>query len=124
MLEYYPEKESVVRRAKQQLARIYLREHNYDKAMAIFEELAASTDAAKEYRAWGLAGKVVVLTLEEKYHESAKVLNELWPLRGELRDEQMQKLLDRAIRQNREKLGAQGRKQWDELLKPEPHHGP
>ena len=124
VMEYYPEKESVVRRAKQQLARIYLREHNYDKAMAIFEELAASTDAAKEYRAWGLAGKVVVLTLEEKYHESAKCLNELWPLRGELRDEQMQKLLDRAIRQNREKLGAQGRKQWDELLKPEPHHGP
>ena len=64
VLEYFPEKESVVRRAKQQLARIYFfREGDYDRALAIFDEFAASTDADKEYRAWGLAGKVGVLTL-------------------------------------------------------------
>ena len=34
--------------------------------LAIFDELAALTDADKEYRAWGLAGKVGVLTLERK----------------------------------------------------------
>ena len=57
VLEYFPEKESVVRRAKQQLARIYLRTRDDARAMAIFEEFAAATDADKEFRAYGLAGK-------------------------------------------------------------------
>ena len=106
VLEYFPEKESVVRRAKQQLARIYyFRDKDYDRATAIFDELAASTDADKEYRAWGLAGKVGVLTLEGKYKESAEVLDELWPLRGELRDKQMQELLRFAVKEINSHLG-------------------
>ena len=116
VLEYFPEKESVVRRAKQQLARIYLL-RNDDRAMAIFDELAASADADKEYRAWGLAGKIGVLSLQGKYGESAEVLDELWPIRGELRDEQMKKLLDRAIQENRSHLAPQSRQQWDQWLK-------
>ena len=106
VLQYYPEKESVVRRAKQQLARIYLLHKEYDKALQIFDELAASTDADKEYRAWGLAGKVGALALQGKYAQSANVLNDLWPIRGELRDEQMKNLLDHAVREIRTQLGA------------------
>ncbi len=123
VLEYFPEKESVVRRAKQQLARIYLL-RNDDRAMAIFDELAASADADKEYRAWGLAGKIGVLSLQGKYRESAEVLDELWPIRGELRDEQMKKLLDRAIHENRSHLAPQSRQQWDQWLKTEFPHTP
>ncbi len=124
VLQYYPEKESVVRRAKQQLARIYLLHKEYDKALQIFDELAASTDADKEYRAWGLAGKVGALALQGKYAQSADVLNDLWPIRGELRDEQMKNLLDHAVREIRTQLGAQGRQQWDQWLKTQFHHTP
>ncbi len=72
-----------------------------------------ATDADKEYRAWGLAGKVGVLTLEGKYRESADVLDDLWPIRGELRDEQMKKLLDhchpaRTARSSARKAGSNG----------------
>jgi serine/threonine-protein kinase len=119
VLEYFPEKQSVVRRAKQQLARIYLQRKDYDQAMEIYDELAALTDADKEYRAWGLTGKVGVLTLQGKYAESAEVLDELWPLRGELRDEQMKKLLAVAIKENSLHLGPQNRRQFDRWLQTE-----
>jgi serine/threonine-protein kinase len=124
VLEYFPKKESVVRRAKQQLARIYLREKDYDRALAIFDELAASTDADKEYRAWGLTGKVGVLAIEGKYSESAEALDELWPIRGELRDGQMQKLLRVAVKEINSHLGPQDRKQFDRWLKTEFHATP
>jgi serine/threonine-protein kinase len=114
VLEYFPEKESVVRRAKQQLARIYLRTRDDARAAAIFEEFAAAADADKEFRAYGLAGKAGLLTLEGKFRESADVLDELWPIRGELRDAQMQKMLEHTIRENRSKLGPQTGRQWDE----------
>ena len=40
VIEYFPEKEYYVCRAKQQLARIYLREYDFDRAMVIFDELS------------------------------------------------------------------------------------
>jgi serine/threonine-protein kinase len=119
VLEYFPEKEYLVRRAKQQLARIYLRERDDARALAIFEEFAAAADVDKEFRAYGLAGKTGVLTLQGKYQESADVLDELWPLRGDLRDAQMQKMLDHAIEENRAKLGPQSQRQWDQWLQTE-----
>ena len=60
-----------------------------------------------------------MLTLQGKYQESADVLDELWPLRGELRDAQMQKMLDHAIKENRDKLGPQSQRQWDQWLQTE-----
>jgi serine/threonine-protein kinase len=119
VLEYFPENKSVVRRAKQQLARIYLRNREDARAMALFEEFAAAPDADKEFRAFGLAGKAGILTLERNFAESAGVLDELWPIRGELRDPQMRKMLDHTIRENRAKLGPQTRGQWDQWLEAE-----
>ena len=84
--------------------------------MALFDELAAYPDEDKELRAFGLAGKVGLLTLQGKYEESAKVLDELLPIRDELRDEPMRKMLDYAIKENRDKLGPQSRAQWDKWL--------
>ena len=44
------------------------------------------------------------------------MLDELWPIHGELRDEQMQKMLDHTIRENRSKLGPQAGRKWDKQL--------
>ena len=107
VLEHFPKKESVVRRAKQQLARIYFfREGDYDRALKIFDEFAALTDADKEYRAWGLTGRVGVLTHQRKWSDAAEVLDDLWPIRGELRDKQMQEMLGDAVREINRNLGA------------------
>ncbi len=119
VIEYFPEKKAVVRRAKQQLARIALRQRNDAQAMALFDALAADPDEDKELRAFGLAGEVGLLTLQGKYQESAKVLDELLPIRDELRDEPMRKMLDYAIKENRDKLGPQSRAQWDKWLQSE-----
>ena len=84
MIDYFPEKEYFARRAEQQLARIYLREGDFDRAMAIFEKLAALGDDEPELRAFGLAGKCGVLSLRGQYRESAAVLEQLWPIRDKL----------------------------------------
>jgi eukaryotic-like serine/threonine-protein kinase len=116
VIEYFPEKEYLVHRAQQQLARIYLRERDYERAMDVCEDLAAASDSDKEFRAFGLAGKCGVLTLQRKYRESAEALDELWPIHQELRDVQMRKMLDYVMRENRSKLGPQTGRQWDTWL--------
>ena len=116
VIVYFPEKQYLVRRAKQQLARIYLREGKYDQAMRIFDEFAALGEADQELRAFGLAGKCGVLTLEGKYHQSAAVLEQLLPIRGKLQDSQIRQLLYQAVRKNRKELGVQTSDQWEKWL--------
>jgi len=114
VIDYFPEKQYLAERAKQQLARIYLREGSYSEALAIFEEFAALDE--EELRAFGLAGKCGVLTLQEQYRQSAAVLDQLWPIRSKLRDPQIRQMLSYAIRKNRSKLGTQDRQEWEEWL--------
>jgi tRNA A-37 threonylcarbamoyl transferase component Bud32 len=102
--KYYPSNHSLVRRAKQQLARLYLRESRYDEALAIFEQFA-STGPSDEYRVFGLAGKAAILTLRKQYHDSARVLETLWPMRDKLRDLQMQQLVQTVLKKNRAEVG-------------------
>ena len=114
--EYFPEKQYFVRRAKQQLARIYLRKSDYDRALAAFRELAALEESEQELRAFGLAGECGVLSLEGKYAESAAIAEQLRPLRNKLKDPQMQKLVAYAIRKNRSQMGTESSKQWGKWL--------
>ncbi|MBN2475344.1 MAG: serine/threonine protein kinase [Pirellulales bacterium] len=116
VLDYFPDKQYFTRRAKQQLARIHLREGDYDQALILFNGFADPGEPDVGLRAFGLAGKCGVLTLLGKYGESALVLDELWPIRSELRDEQMRKLLDSVVKTNQSNLGAHSTRQWDEWL--------
>jgi serine/threonine-protein kinase len=114
VIDYFPDKAHYVARARQQLARIYLRQRDYDRAMIVFDDLAA--DSNGEFRAFGLAGKCGILTLQGKYRDSATVLDDLWPIHQELRDAQMRKLLDYVVKENRSRLGPQTSQQWDDWL--------
>jgi tetratricopeptide (TPR) repeat protein len=116
VIEYFPEKEYFTLRAEQQLAQIHLREGDFDRAMTLFEKLAAQGDGEAELRAFGLAGKCGVLSLRGKYRESAAVLDELWPIRGKLTSEPMRKLLESSVKKNRSKLGPQTAHEWDRWL--------
>ncbi len=94
----------VALRAKQQLVRVYLfRERAYDKAIKICDELTKENNA--EFKAFGLAGKFVALSLDEYYDDSAEVWNKYWPLRDSLLDDQMKKQVALAVDRNRENLG-------------------
>ncbi len=115
VVDYPDVSESVALRAKQQLARIYLREQDFGRAIEIFDELAATSD--KEFKAFGLAGKCVAKSAQKEYAASAEIVEQFWPYREYLLDSQMKKLLRAAIDKNRENLGAPTAPQWDEWMK-------
>lgn len=112
--QYFPEQEYQVRRAQQGLARLYLRQDRYAEALEVFEELAALDPASdREFRAFGLAGKFVVLTLVGRHEEaSALMAGELMPLLDQLRgdemlDPDMQQMVRYALRKNTQELNRQ-----------------
>jgi serine/threonine-protein kinase len=118
VIDYFPEKKYRYfnLRAQQQLALIYLRENNFDRAMAIFETLSLLGDDEVELKAFGLAGKCGVLSLRGQYHESVEVLDELWPIRNKLVSQPMQKLLENAIKRNRSRSGVEANQEWGKWL--------
>jgi len=116
VIEYFPQETHLARRAKQQLARIYLLEGRYDEALALFDELAALDATETEFRAFGLAGRGSILMLQGRHEQSARVLDELLPEIEQLRDRQMQRLVMAAVRKNRQQLGAQSSKKWNDWL--------
>jgi len=106
----------VALRAKQQLARIYLLEKDYNRSIEICDELASTSGNNAEFKAFGLAGKAGALSLQGKYHESAEVVAQLEQWRKDLRDTEMRLLVRHTIEKNNEKLGAPTPDQWEEWL--------
>jgi serine/threonine-protein kinase len=100
--------------ARQGLARWYLRELDFQKALAIFNEFAQMSNVEQAYKAFGLAGQAVVLNRLGQYRESAARLAELFPLRDRL-DSEMRSLVRLTFQKNRHELGeTQATQQWDQ----------
>ena len=112
---HFPDNRYLGKRAQQQLALIYLRKGYYDRALAIFDELAAA-DEPSEFRAFGLAGQYGLFTIRREHTVAAIVLDELWPLRLDLRDPAMRQLFEAAMRINRFKLEERTALGWDQFL--------
>ncbi|HEY1066710.1 MAG TPA: hypothetical protein VGE52_11395, partial [Pirellulales bacterium] len=104
---YFPgvEDQYYTQRAKQQIARLELYRQDYPAAARLFEEFAALPDGDREFRAFGLAGRCVVLSLQEKYQKSAAALKEVWPEYNSL-DPAMRKMVDDALVRNVARLSA------------------
>jgi eukaryotic-like serine/threonine-protein kinase len=115
VIDYYSDQPYVAYRAKEQLALVYLREGAFDRAMDIFEELAALDDEV-ELKAFGLAGKCGVLSLRCKYQESADVFGQLWAIRDKLASEPMKKLIEAAYARNRSEMGTHNGQEWEKWL--------
>ena len=106
VIDYPDVSELVALRAKQQLVRFYLfHAKAYDKAVKVCDELAATKENNAEFKAFGLAGKCVALSLEEEYSDSDEVWYKYWPLRDSLRDDRMKKEVTLALSRNLENLG-------------------
>ena len=75
MIDYFPDKETRTSRsrAEQQLALIYLRDRDFDRAMAIFENLANRGDDEGSCGRSAWPGKCGVLSLRRQYRESNAV---------------------------------------------------
>jgi len=117
VIHYYPDNEQLTRRARQQLARLYFREGDHDRAMTLFSEFAALDDPSdRSLRAWGLAGQYGLLTLQGRSDEAAEILNALWPIREALRDPAMRRVLHYAVKKNHAQLLPDTADQWDRWL--------
>ena len=119
VIDYFPDKKHayLTLRAYQQLALIYLRRDDLDRAMAIFEKLA-KPENDDELRAFGLAGKCGVLSIRGKCTESNAVYSQFLPLfnGNKLASRPMADLVNHAIKRNRSVLGPETAKDWDKLF--------
>jgi len=122
VIAYPGASEYVQLRAKQQLARLYLRKDDFTQALKYFDELAAVKDDYAEFKAFGLAGKCVTLERTKENAASVDAMNQLWNYRNSLRDNEMKAAVGNARERNAALLGAGDHQQWDEWLKQE--YGP
>jgi len=112
LLAHWPTEEIYVRRAKQQLARIYLyRTREYRRALEVCHELAQSPDEQRDFRAFGLAGECIALYALHRPDDAAAVLTELWPIREYLDPQIRQDLLD-VIGENQRQINNELQKAW------------
>ena len=84
VVEYFPTHTYFVRRAEQQLARLYMQQDDYPRALALFQKFADMDDTEEEFKAFGLAGVAAVLSYQGHPEQAAHDLAELWPLRQHL----------------------------------------
>jgi serine/threonine-protein kinase len=102
VIEYFPEAVTEGRRAKQQLARIYLNQDRFDEALQLFEELASLDSTEEEFRAFGLAGKFIILSLRQDQEQSLRTLEEFFGVRDKLMDTEIAAGLRYALESNQE----------------------
>ena len=93
VIDYYPEKKNYVRRARQQLARLYLRKGDDRRALAVFQTIAASDPHDKELQTFGLAGECIALIRLGRTEQYNAAFNKLKPDLANLKDAQLQKEL-------------------------------
>lgn len=93
LIEYYPQKKNYVRRAYQQLARLYLREGEDVRALATCHHLATLDPDDKELRVFGLAGQCIALARLKRTAEFKTLYRTLKPNLASLKDEQLQEEL-------------------------------
>lgn len=106
VIDKFKQKPYFTDRAKEHLALIYLREGRLDDAMKIFNYLADLGDEELDLRAFALAGQGCVLSLQGKYRDSAKKIDEFLQISTYLNNAQMDRDVNGAIARNRAQLGS------------------
>ena len=91
LIEYYPEKKNYTRRARQQLARLYLREGDDLRALETFHHITKSDPYDKELQAFGLAGECIALARLGRTAEYTVRFRLLKPNLSNLKDKQFEK---------------------------------
>jgi tetratricopeptide (TPR) repeat protein len=115
VIDYFPDTH-LANQARKQLAWLYLREDDYDRAEEVFKALAMLDASQQELRAFGLAGQYWVLTEQEEHQKAAEVLTEMLPILPRLRDRQMGRMVGHVFRKNQEATTNQQIQQWLEQL--------
>jgi serine/threonine protein kinase len=116
---YYPQEKHHVRLAQQELARLYLRQGRLTEALKICDEFSALGEDQAAFRAFGLAGRAVVLTNQKRYPEASEALAALWPLREKL-EAPMWTLIQNIVQANQKAMNRQVAEEWTKWLQSRP----
>lgn len=101
VIDRYGQNEYLRRRAQQHLSRLYLLEGDYARAMEIYDQFVQLDPRTEpQLYAFGLAGQCCVFTLQGRYEDSARVLEQLWPYRNQL-DEPLLREIRHAVERTR-----------------------
>ncbi len=122
VVAYFPDQLYFANRAEQQLARTYMQQDDYPRALALFEKFADMNDTEVDFRAFGLAGAAAALALQGQTEEAAKRLADLWPLREKL-DAQTKSWIVQLIAKNGRLHHDKTLQQWDQWLQPKGKSG-
>ncbi len=97
VVDYFPQRQLFVRRARVQLARLYLNERDFRRASDEFHALLRQTPEDQSMQAFSLAGLTVIAALENKPDEARKHYEKLLPIRDKLQDAEVGNWVDRVM---------------------------
>lgn len=117
VIDDFPDAGLEGRHAQEQLAMIYLRQRRFDEARAIFDEFAGLGDSEPAWRAFGLAGQVIVYSLLDDPTQSQRVWNDLKPLYVKHLDQRMKELVADTVQKNVKRLNIRIDKQWQDAFR-------
>lgn len=114
--EYFPENAYAVNLARQGLVRHYLwQTGQYEKSLPVLEELIALGDTEVPFRAFGLAGKCVALSLLRQPDEANSQFDQLTSEMIDQLDPQMGRMLDDIMSRNRTALNREASQKLERL---------
>ena len=103
--EYFPENTAAANMAREGLVRYYvLQTGEYEHALPLLEDLAARGDTELSFRAFGLAGRCVVLALLDQQQEAQAAFDQLTPEMIDLLDPQMRRAVEDVMSRNKAAL--------------------
>jgi serine/threonine-protein kinase len=119
VIDYFPDQRTWVARAKQKLARIYLHEGEWEKALQVCDDLMDMVDEKLESEAWacGVIGKAWALARLDRLAESADVLQR-HPrvLEIVVQDRDMRLMLQEMLKKTRSKSEPMSADEWQQFL--------
>jgi hypothetical protein len=114
--EYYPENVTATNLAREGLVRYYLLQTGeYEQALSILDDLAARGDTELSFRAFGLAGRCVVLGLQGKQPEARAAFDQMTPEMLDQLDPPMRRALEDVMSRNRAALNRTAQENLDRL---------
>ena len=103
--EYFPENVAAANMAREGLVRYYvLQTGEYEQALPLLDELADRGNTELAFRAFGLAGRCVVLALLNRQQEAQAAFDQLTPEMIDLLDPQIRRALGDVMSRNRADL--------------------
>ena len=115
VIDYFPSDTVYRPLAQVELGLMYLRDNRPAEAAKLFDDLARYSDVEPQWQAAGLAGQMIMASVNDETDRSLAVLERLLPMQKHLTP-RLRALVQDAVQRNREKLRQKSEKDWQKLF--------